>query len=199
MKKYKVKSLSVGGINKVYYSGAEVTEANFPAGNCPELVSKGFLTEITEEGTKKSALSPNKDFGKKAAALAKTMSGKNATNEKDADILTAAGLAAGEEKDHAEASLEVEKIVGLPAEEGENQNAPEGENGNEGGAGEQNPEEQDTEGAKSFVDTDGNTKPVLVIDDITRKQLEAELNRLNVEYPATANKQSLYDLWVSLK
>ncbi len=50
MKKYKVKSLSVGGQgNKIYYSGDIVSENNFKAGRADELVAKGFLSLESEE------------------------------------------------------------------------------------------------------------------------------------------------------
>lgn len=69
MKSFKVKALSVHGLgNNMYSSGDIVTEANFPEGNCPELVREGFLTEIESDETpieKKDDFTPKKMFGKR--------------------------------------------------------------------------------------------------------------------------------------
>lgn len=47
MATYKVKALSVGGLgNKIFYSGNEVTDKNFPPGNAEDLVKRGFLIEV---------------------------------------------------------------------------------------------------------------------------------------------------------
>lgn len=47
--KYRVIALSVGGRgNKIFSAGDIVTAENFPPGNCPELVEKGFLEPILE-------------------------------------------------------------------------------------------------------------------------------------------------------
>ncbi len=54
MKKYKVISLTVGGLgNKIFHSGDTVTESNFPQGNAIKLEEQGFIKEIVEEKTKK--------------------------------------------------------------------------------------------------------------------------------------------------
>jgi len=49
MRRFKVISLSVGGRRKVHYYDETVTERDFPAGNCDELVQKGFLQELETE------------------------------------------------------------------------------------------------------------------------------------------------------
>lgn len=50
MKKYKVIPIACHGLgNKVYASGAVVTEKNFPEGNVAKLVEEGFLRELTAE------------------------------------------------------------------------------------------------------------------------------------------------------
>ena len=54
MAKYKVKSLAISGIGKkIYRSGNEVTESDFPKGNAQKLVEQGHLIEI-KSATKKS-------------------------------------------------------------------------------------------------------------------------------------------------
>ncbi len=55
MAKYTVLSISVSGIGrKIHYNGDEVTEANFPQGNVPQLVKDGFLKMI--DGTEDDAI-----------------------------------------------------------------------------------------------------------------------------------------------
>lgn len=50
--KYIVKSLYLGGLgNKVFKSGDEVTEANFPDGNAAKLVQQGYLIEAEPQAT----------------------------------------------------------------------------------------------------------------------------------------------------
>lgn len=50
MAKYKVKSLYLGGLgNKIFKSGDEVTEKNFPQGNAEKLCKKGFLEKVNEK------------------------------------------------------------------------------------------------------------------------------------------------------
>lgn len=49
MRKFKVITSSVGGLNnKIYEGGETVQEDNFPQGNADELVSQGYLFEIKE-------------------------------------------------------------------------------------------------------------------------------------------------------
>lgn len=55
MAKYKVKALYLGGLgNKVFKSGDEVDDKQFPEGNAQKLVEKGFLVEINPKATKES-------------------------------------------------------------------------------------------------------------------------------------------------
>lgn len=50
MAKYKVTSLYLGGLgNKIFKSGDEVTEKNFPQGNAEKLCKKGFLEKVNEK------------------------------------------------------------------------------------------------------------------------------------------------------
>lgn len=49
MKKFVVIALALNGLSKVFRPEDRVTESDFPAGQCPDLVKKGFLREITPE------------------------------------------------------------------------------------------------------------------------------------------------------
>lgn len=200
MKRYKVKSLSVGGINKVYYSGAEVSEANFPAGNCPELVAKGFLEEIPEKG---SAISPNKDFNKKGPAGKPSAPKTEDKKPSEADLLAASGLTGAVDTgtrnpEEGTEGGEGEKSEGDEKDPGADDPGKDGADGENQG-GEKNPDKgSNSSDTKSFTDADGNTKEVLSIDDITRNQIIAELKAAKVEFGANESKAVLFDLWMSL-
>lgn len=65
MAKYKVKSLYLGGLgNKIFKSGDEVTEKNFPQGNAEKLCKKGFLEKVNEKPEAKPE--PKKDEKKES-------------------------------------------------------------------------------------------------------------------------------------
>lgn len=62
MRSFKVKALSVSGLKgKVFESGDTVTEESFPRGACDDLVSGGYLEEITEEKKKEDPKVPTID------------------------------------------------------------------------------------------------------------------------------------------
>ena len=66
MDKYKVIALSVGGVsNKIFKSGDEVSDTDFPEGAAKELVKKGFLKPMTD---KEIAESKAKEAAEKKAA-----------------------------------------------------------------------------------------------------------------------------------
>lgn len=54
---FKVIALSVGGLgNRIFNSGDEVFENNFPEGHADELMRGGFLEEIKEPEEKKPVI-----------------------------------------------------------------------------------------------------------------------------------------------
>lgn len=102
MKKYKVIALSVGGRgNRIFHSGDEVLESNFPDGNAAELVRGGFLKEIGEgEGE-----TPATDLGEGQPDVTVTPIGNIAVKKLKSD-LTSAGIG----YDHAASKEELYEL-----------------------------------------------------------------------------------------
>lgn len=173
---YKVKSLSVLGNGKrIYRWGEEVTEANFPPGNFPNLIKEGFIEEFEPAPVADpvSDEDPNKKTGtEKTGALAHMLSGHN-----------------------PEAGDSVEKDPEHPAEEtqkqsGEVENVPRGTSDDN-----DDPTDEDAEAEES--EDDGETDPTAIMpfDKIGVRKLRKALIARGIPFDKTATKEQLYTLY----
>lgn len=165
---YKVKSLSVLGNGKrIYRWGEEVTEANFPPGNFPNLIKEGFIEEFEHAPVADpvSDEDPNKEIGtEETGALAHMLGGHNPAGDSDADNTQKPGA---EEEDVPRGTSDESESESVDSEESENDD-----------------EESDTDPAE-----------ILPFDKIGVRKLRKALTARGIPFDKTATKEQLYTIY----
>lgn len=169
MKRFKVKSLHVGGLgNKVFKAGDIVTERNFPAGNVEKLVSGGHL-EFHDEVADYVPVENNNS---------KESTAKFAAAMKQAVDLATAG-------DHAGAKEAVNEALNI------NPDSEEAKQMLEDLEPYLNPSNEDDKKDSDFID-DGTVKPY---NDISEEELKAILTKREISFNDNSKKKFLYNLY----
>lgn len=177
MKKYLVIALSVGGLgNKIYKSGASVTEKNFPNGNCPDLVKKGFLKE---DGETESVPEIENNAAAGAAKLEELMI-RGGTEMQTEDFLAAKAtikevLKLNPKSEMAQKMLEqIENRIAADNAEGK------------GDSGEHTEENEGDEKIKEY-------------NDISEEELKLALVKRGISFNENSKKKYLYTLYAPKK
>lgn len=174
IRKFKVIALSVGGRgNKIFHSNQEVSEFHFPEGAVDELVRHNFLQEINPEIVEVKDKKISKPEEKPVEVFAES--------KVDDDIETMDYDVTEQDMiDHAEFitdGIKVGDIIQIPKTNGKLGVLPEG-------------------ALKIFIDKNGVKREVKSIDDITKPELIFSLKQKEVEFSATSDRKTLYDLWL---
>lgn len=170
MKRFKVKSLHVGGLgNKVFKSGDIVTERNFPSGNADKLAASGHL-EFHDEV--ENYVAPEKN------------NSKESTEKFDAAMQQAVSLA--QAGDYASAKEAVNEALNI------NPDSEDAKKMSEDLEPYLNPSTEDDSKKDAELVDDGTVKEY---NDINEEQLKAILKKRGVNFSDNSKKKYLYKLY----